>query len=123
MVQTLRVASIVVIEDHRDTADLLCEILSAAGHAAQPAYNGQDGIALARRVSADLVFCDVGLPDIDGYAVARTLRADPATERARLIALTGFDGDEERQRTKAAGFDLHVVKPLDPALLEELATG
>jgi CheY-like chemotaxis protein len=121
MRQTAGVASIVVIEDHRDTADLMREILAQAGHRVETAYNGRDGIALVRDLAADLVFCDVGLPDIDGYAVARTLRADPTTEHARLIALTGFHGEDERERAIAAGFDRHVVKPLDPATLEKLA--
>jgi CheY-like chemotaxis protein len=121
MRQTANVASIVVIEDHEDTAELMREILVSAGHRVEAAYNGRDGIALARRIGAELVFCDVGLPDMDGYAVARMLRADPATERARLIALTGFHGEDERQRAIAAGFDRHIVKPLDPATLEKLA--
>jgi CheY-like chemotaxis protein len=120
--QTAGVASIVVIEDHQDTADLMREILVQAGHRVEAAYTGRDGIAVARRIGAELVFCDVGLPDIDGYAVARMLRADPATERARLIALTGFQGEDERERAIAAGFDRHVVKPLDPATLEKLAS-
>lgn len=100
----------------------MCEILVSAGHHVEAAYTGKDGIALARRLGAELIFCDVGLPDIDGYAVARTLRADPAIGRARLIALTGFNGDDERERAIAAGFDRHVVKPLDPAMLEKLAS-
>jgi CheY-like chemotaxis protein len=119
--QDPNVACIVVIEDHQDTADLMCEILASAGHRVEKAYTGMEGIALARRVAPQLVFCDVGLPDIDGYAVARALRADPATKRAHLIALTGFNGDDERERAIAAGFDQHVVKPLDPTLLEKLA--
>jgi CheY-like chemotaxis protein len=121
MRQTLGVARIVVIDDHQDTADLMREILASAGHRVETAYTGTEGIELARRVGPEIVFCDVGLPDIDGYAVARTLRADPATGRARMIALTGFEGDEESARILAAGFDRHVVKPLDPALLEKLA--
>ena len=114
---------IVVIEDHEDTADLMREILSSAGHLVETANTGRAGIEAARRVAPDLVFCDVGLPDMDGYAVARALRADPAVARAHLIALTGFHGDEERDRAIAAGFDQHVVKPLDPTTLEKLAAG
>lgn len=99
----------------------MCEILTAAGHHVEPAYTGRDGIEAARRLNAELVFCDVGLPDVEGYEVARTLRADPVFARARLIALTGYQGEDEEARVLAAGFDRHVVKPVDPAALEELA--
>jgi CheY-like chemotaxis protein len=114
------VKRIVVIEDHVDTADLMREVLASAGHDVTTAYTGADGIAAVRRVSPDVVLCDVGLPDMDGYAVARALRADAVTAGARLIALTGFDGDEERKRARDAGFDRHVAKPIDPLALEEL---
>lgn len=112
---------IVVIEDHLDTAELMQEVLGRAGHEVRIALNGADGITIAREHGAQLVLCDLGLPDIDGYAVARALRADAATTRARLVALTGYDGVEEIERARAAGFDQHVVKPLDPQQLEALA--
>ena len=114
------VKRVVVIEDHADTAELMAELLGAAGHQVRVALTGSDGIAAARELRADVVFCDVGLPDIDGYAVARALRADEATRSARMIALTGFDGADDAERARAAGFDLHVVKPLDPSQLESL---
>jgi CheY-like chemotaxis protein len=114
------VKRVVVIEDHFDTADLMREVLVAAGHDVTTAHTGADGIAAARRVTPDVVLCDVGLPDIDGYAVARALRADAVTAGARLIALTGYDGDDERRRAAEAGFDRHVVKPIDPFALEDL---
>lgn len=120
LVQTLDVARIVVVEDHVDTADLMIELLSEAGHDVVAAHTGRDGIEAARRTRAEIVLCDVGLPDIDGYEVARALRAEPATAGARLVALTGYDGDEERTRAREAGFDQHVVKPLDPLALERL---
>ena len=111
---------VVVIEDHKDTADLMLEILSMAGHEVRVAHSGGDGIDAARSLLADVVLCDVGLPDIDGYEVARRLRADAATARARLIALTGYDGAEELDKARNAGFDRHVVKPIDPFQLESL---
>jgi CheY-like chemotaxis protein len=114
------VKHVVVIEDHVDTADLMQEIIGALGHDVTTAHTGRDGIAAAVRVGADLVLCDVGLPDIDGYAVARALRADAVTAKAHLIALTGYDGEEERQRARDAGFDRHVCKPIDPLALEDL---
>jgi two-component system CheB/CheR fusion protein len=111
---------VVVIEDHVDTADLMQEILSDAGHEVRVANSGEAGVTAARELRAEVVLCDVGLPDIDGYEVARRLRADGVTARARLIALTGYDGDEESKRARAAGFDRHVVKPIDPFTLESL---
>ena len=111
---------IVVIEDHIDTAELMREILREAGHDVRIAHTGKDGIELARALPADVVLCDVGLPDIDGYEVARCLRAEPTTAAARLVALTGYDGDDEIRRARDAGFDRHVVKPIDPFQLESL---
>jgi CheY-like chemotaxis protein len=111
---------IVVIEDHEDTADLMHEILAEAGHVVRVANNGEDGVVAARTLVAEVVLCDVGLPDIDGYEVARRLRADGTTAHARLVALTGFDGADEADRARAAGFDRHVVKPIDPLQLEAL---
>jgi len=111
---------IVVIEDHKDTAELMVEILSQAGHEVRVAHSGGDGILAAQTLKADVVLCDVGLPDIDGYEVARRLRADAATARMRLVALTGYDGEDELQKARSAGFDRHVVKPIDPFELESL---
>jgi CheY-like chemotaxis protein len=71
----------------------------------------------------EVVICDIGLPGMDGYAVAGELRRNPATTAARLIALTGYGQDEDRQRAKAAGFDEHLTKPADPAALKRLLNG
>ena len=111
---------IVVIEDHKDTAELMHEILRDAGHDVRVAFSGNDGVAAARELAAEVVLCDVGLPDMDGYEVARRLRADRATARARLVALTGYDGEDEQKKARDAGFDRHVVKPIDPFQLESL---
>ncbi|MDB4966975.1 MAG: histidine kinase [Myxococcales bacterium] len=111
---------VVVIEDHTDTADLMQEILRQSGHEVVVANTGKDGVDAARRLVAEVVLCDVGLPDMDGYEVARALRADPATATARLVALTGYDGEDEQRKARDAGFDRHVVKPIDPFQLESL---
>jgi CheY-like chemotaxis protein len=117
---TSAVTRVVVIEDHADTADLMDEILRQAGHEVAVAHNGADGIAAARRLVAEVVLCDVGLPDMDGYEVARALRADAATRAAHMVALTGYDGEDEQRMARDAGFDRHVVKPIDPFQLESL---
>jgi CheY-like chemotaxis protein len=111
---------VVVIEDHKDTAELMNEIMREAGHDVRIAHSGHDGVTAALALPAEVVLCDVGLPDIDGYEVARRLRAADATARARLVALTGYDGEDEEQKARAAGFDRHVVKPIDPFQLEQL---
>ncbi len=111
---------VVVIEDHKDTADLMDEILREAGHDVRVAHSGCDGVNAALALAAEVVLCDVGLPDIDGYEVARRLRAAAATARAHLVALTGYDGEDEEKKARAAGFDRHVVKPIDPFQLETL---
>src|SRR6476620_2025977 len=111
---------IVVIEDHKDTAELMTAILSEAGHEVRVAFSGHDGVEAARALAAEVVLCDVGLPAIDGYEVALRLRSDQATARARLVALTGYDGEDELQKARDAGFDRHVVKPIDPFHLESL---
>lgn len=113
---------IVVIEDHVDTAELMREILREAGHEVRIAHSGCDGVAAARQLPPDVVLCDVGLPDIDGYEVARRLRADASTAKARLVALTGYDGEDELRKARDAGFNRHVVKPINPFQLEALLT-
>ena len=111
---------VVVIEDHKDTAELMNEILRDAGHDVRIAYNGNEGVRQALALGAEVVLCDVGLPDIDGYEVARQLRAANTNPRVRLVALTGYDGEDEERKARAAGFDRHVVKPIDPLQLETL---
>jgi two-component system CheB/CheR fusion protein len=117
--QLFIVSRIVVIEDHVDTAELLREVLHQMGHQVEAAHTGKAGIAAARRMPADVVLCDVGLPDMDGYAVARELRHG-VTAHARLIVMTGYDSDEDRQRAYEAGFELHVAKPVDLDAIERL---
>ena len=111
---------VVVIEDHKDTADLMNEILREAGHDVRVAHSGLEGVRAALALPAEVVLCDVGLPDIDGYEVARQLRAADAMACVRLVALTGYDGEEEERKARAAGFDRRVVKPIDPFQLETL---
>jgi CheY-like chemotaxis protein len=108
---------VLVIEDNCDAADSLKVLLEAYGHAATVAYTGAAGVEAARREPPDVVVCDTGLPGMDGFAVARALRGCPETASARLIALTGYGQEGDRERALAAGFDGHLVKPADPATL------
>jgi CheY-like chemotaxis protein len=102
---------ILIIDDSPDVVTSLEFLLKHAGHELAVAPDGTRGIEAARRVSPDIVLCDIGLPDIDGYAVARSLRADPATRRSYLIAVSGYGSEEDKRKSLAAGFDLHLNKP------------
>jgi PAS domain S-box-containing protein len=115
---------VVVIEDNRDAAQTLADLLALHGHDVRLAHDGTSGLALARELGADAVLCDIGLPDMDGYAVARALRADARTRPIRLVALSGYAQPEERRRAREAGFDLHIAKPPRPRdVLAAIAAG
>lgn len=114
---------ILIIEDNQDAAETLSDLLALFGHEAEIAHSGAGGVELARRRRPDVVLCDIGLPEMDGYAVARELRADPRTAPIRLIALTGYGRDTDRDQAAAAGFDLHLVKPVGPEVLRSLLEG
>jgi CheY-like chemotaxis protein len=88
-------------------------LLRLSGHETWLAYDGDRAVSRAAEHSPDVVLLDIGLPGMDGYQVARTLREMPQTSDSLLIALTGYGQEEDRQRSKAAGFDEHLVKPVD----------
>lgn len=110
---------VLVIEDNRDAADMLRMVLEIQGHEVRTAYNGPEGVRLASDWRPDVVLCDIGLPGLDGYAVARALRGDPSTARSRLIAITGYGGEENRRHALRAGFDQHLTKPVSPDQLQQ----
>jgi carbon storage regulator CsrA len=106
---------ILLVEDNRDTAHSLRLLLELYGHDVAVAYSGPDGVQAAEQWRPDVVLCDIGLPGLDGHGVARKLRENPATATARLIAVTAYGRDEDRRRSHEAGFEQHLVKPVDPA--------
>lgn len=108
---------VLVVEDNRDSADSLRQLLYLSGYEVAVAYTGQDGLRAAKRMRPHVVLCDIGLPDSNGFVVASALREDPDTASARLIAVTAYGQDEDRRRAREAGFDLHLVKPVDPQVL------
>lgn len=110
---------VLVIDDNVDSADTLREALELDGHEVQVAYNGTQGLERAREGRPEVVLCDIGLPGMDGYEVARRLRADAALGSAFLIALTGYALPEDLERARAAGFDLHIAKPPSLERIEE----
>jgi CheY-like chemotaxis protein len=109
---SLRPLEIVLIEDKPDMRDMLAETLRLEGCEVQTAQDGHSGLNLVKAVRPDVVICDLGLPDIDGFGVARELRSDPSFASCRLIALSGFVQPEDVRRSKEAGFDAHLPKPL-----------
>jgi len=108
---------VLVVEDNRDSAESLRQLLYHSGYEVAVAFTGQEGLRAAKRMRPDVVLCDIGLPDSNGFIVASALREDPATCSARLIAVTAYGQDEDRRRAREAGFDLHLVKPVDPEVL------
>lgn len=111
---------ILVVDDCADTADSLAMYLRLLGHDVCVAHDGRSALEHATRDVPDVVILDIGLPGLSGYAVAEELRRDPRTRAALLVALTGWGHDEDRRRAREAGFDLHVVKPVDPDRLLRL---
>ncbi len=114
---------VLVIEDHEDSATALTALLQTFGHDVDIASCGENGVSLADSGEPDVVLCDVGLPDITGYEVARRIRERHPSASMRLIALTGYGREEDRERCLAAGFDLHLTKPIDPGSLREIVGG
>ncbi len=114
---------VLVIEDNRDAAETLREALQLEGHDVAVALTGPEGLEKARALKPEIVLCDIGLPQLDGYAVARELRRDPELRAAHLVALTGYALPDDVQRSLAAGFDRHMVKPPDLAELQALLAG
>jgi CheY-like chemotaxis protein len=110
---------ILIIDDSPDVVTSLEFLLKHAGHQLSSAPDGTRGIEAARRVKPDIILCDIGLPDMDGYAVARALRADQVTSGSYLIAVSGYGSEEDQRRSLEAGFDLHLNKPEGFAGLSE----
>jgi CheY-like chemotaxis protein/anti-sigma regulatory factor (Ser/Thr protein kinase) len=111
---------VLVIEDNDDSRQMLGQLIRLLGHEVYEAVDGVSGVSSALELAPDLALVDLGLPGIDGYEVARRLREHPGGRHLRLVALTGYGLPEDRERARTAGFDLHLVKPVDPARIAEL---
>ena len=110
-------ATVLVFEDNHDAAESLRAVLSAAGYRVWVEGTGRDATELVARVQPSIVLCDLGLPDKDGYTVAAEIRSQGALARLPLIAISGYGAAEDQARSRRAGFDLHLTKPVSPALL------
>jgi signal transduction histidine kinase len=109
--------TVLLIEDNDDGREMMATMLGSHGHPVLQAHDGLEGVKLAFAELPDVALVDIGLPGIDGYEVARRLRKDARTRGIRLIAVTGYGLAEDQRRVLEAGFDLHMVKPVDPAAL------
>jgi CheY-like chemotaxis protein/two-component sensor histidine kinase len=114
---------ILVVDDNRDSADSLAILLDLMGNEVATAYDGLEAIAVAESFRPDTILLDIGLPRLNGYETARRIREQPWSKGVVLIALTGWGQEEDRRRSREAGFDQHLVKPIDPAMLRALLAG
>jgi len=111
---------VLVVEDNRDAAESMQMLLELLGHQVQVAEDGFRALEILREESFHALIIDIGLPMMDGYALAGRIRALPNGRSMRLIALTGYGQDEDRRRALSAGFDQHLVKPVDIDRLQEI---
>jgi PAS domain S-box-containing protein len=111
---------LLVVDDNTDAAFTLAMLLRLKGHEVRVAHDGRSAVEMAAASPPDLVFLDLGMPEIDGFETARRLRALPGLERTLLTALTGWGQEEDRRKTTAAGFDHHLVKPPEPSAIDDL---
>lgn len=114
---------VLVVEDNVDAAESLAEVVKMLGHDVTVAYDGPTAIEKATSAAPDLVFCDIGLPGMTGYDVARALGANPRFSTIRLVAVTGYAQPEDVQRAVEAGFVEHIAKPPDPTTLQRVLSG
>jgi PAS domain S-box-containing protein len=111
---------VLIVDDNLDGAETLAMLLEDAGHRPHQAHDGLEGIAAAERLRPDAVLLDIGLPKLNGFEVCRQLRAEPWGKHVTIVAMTGWGQEEDRQRSRDAGFDAHLVKPVDVDLLLKL---
>lgn len=115
-----RAARIVVVEDNVDAADMLATLLRLNGHRVDVAFDGPSGLSLIMQLRPQIVLCDIGLPGMDGFELTRRVRDSGQLPAPMMIALTGYNGANDRARALAAGFDHHMAKPADIAALNHL---
>ena len=119
-VPATRSLRVLIVEDNLDAAEMLEVAVSQMGHTTRLAHDGATAITVAGQFAPDVVLLDIGLPVMNGYAVAQALRARPELSRVHIAAVTGWGQDEDRRKAQEAGFDSHFTKPLAPAVVEEL---
>jgi PAS domain S-box-containing protein len=117
---TKSIHRILIVDDNKDSAESLAMLMRLLGHEVSTAHDGESGLCAATAFGPDIVLLDIGLPRLDGLEVARRLRGDLGLRDALLIAMTGYGQEEDRRRSQGAGFDAHLVKPVDFGELQAL---
>jgi CheY-like chemotaxis protein len=116
-------ARILVVDDLKDSAESLAQLLRIEGNDVRTAHDGHEAVAVAADFRPDLVLMDIGMPKMDGYEACRRIRSLPFGSEVTLVAVTGWGQAEDRRKSKAAGFDHHMVKPVEPVAIERLLQG
>jgi len=111
---------ILVVDDDKACAQTTVWVLESLGHTAQMALNGRAAIELAKSFHPDVVLLDIGIPGMNGYVICNAMRAEPVLQNTLFIAQTGWGEKEHRERSKEAGFDYHLVKPVDMEALKNI---
>ena len=111
---------ILVVDDNEDSAESLTILLSLAGHKTHTAYDGLEALEAAETFRPDMILLDIGLPKLNGFEVARKIREQPWGQDILVVALTGWGQEEDRRRSREAGFNHHLTKPVDPLELTRL---
>ncbi|HRC81471.1 MAG TPA: response regulator [Sedimentibacter sp.] len=112
--------NILIIEDNKDLADIMYELLALSGHRVSVADNGTEGIAKARELRPDAIICDIGLPDMSGYEFAKIIRQDTELKNTYLIASSGYAQQEDVERSRVTGFNRNLAKPVSFDTLETI---
>jgi CheY-like chemotaxis protein len=108
------------VDDNRDAADSMAMLLELMGHEVRIGYGGLDAVDLAETFRPDLLLLDLGMPELNGFEVARRIRAHPWGSQIAIVAMTGWGQEEDRRRSREAGFDHHLIKPADAGQLHTL---
>lgn len=115
-----RVRRVLVVDDNEDSAESMALWLRLQGHQVEVAHDGEAALEAAERLQPDAVLLDLGMPKLNGYEVCKQIRLQPWGAGILIVAQTGWGQDEDRARTLAAGFDVHMTKPIDPAAIQDL---
>jgi CheY-like chemotaxis protein len=111
---------VLIVDDNRDSADSLVTAFAVLGHEAVAAYGGREALARIDDTHPSLIVLDLSMPEMDGYSLARAIRALPAYASVPMVALSGFGSEADRAKSREAGFDRHVLKPFDLSDLERM---
>jgi len=114
---------ILVVDDDENCAKTTMWILESLGHTVEMALDGRTAIELAKSLHPDVVLLDIGIPGMNGYVICKAMRKEPVLQNTTFIALTGWGHKEHRERSKDAGFDYHLVKPVDIEMLKNILLG